>query len=219
MKTRMIELLAVLAVLSPATASAQTFPANDIIGKQESRSRKFWINNNVPAACQRPVYDAMITWNAATPNVNFVWSGYTNAFARSLDSAGKSVSTSSNTVDHWIEMGATQNVDAFGELAHRYRNLSTGSYGTYVFYDGDHVINSDKQSSFYCGSLATIPADKRDMQSHTLHESGHSWGLDHDTGDTTGVTAMYRYGQWGKATRALHDRDIRRTIHIYGTRP
>lgn len=89
-----------------------------------------------------------------------------------------------------------------------------------VAVDGDTAINLNRMPEFHCNYTTNPPSDKRDMQSHGVHEYGHVWGLGHDSQDTTGATAMYRLGL--KGLPGLHrrpePRDVGRAKFIYGSK-
>jgi hypothetical protein len=217
-----------LALVAIGLSSSSFAQSNDLIGKQVTTTRKFWINNNVPVGCRSAVYLAAMTWASSTFKAGFTWAGYTSAAAYATNASGVNVSQTTNTLDTVSEVGNMDagNVNAWGQVAYRVAAGSGTANPNYKFSDGDHLINTNKiATGFYCGTSATVPSAQRDMQSHTLHELGHVWGLDHDQTDiavppaTTGVTVMYQYGVPGTSTRALHDKDRGRMTTLYGAKP
>lgn len=200
------------------TPYGQAHPRNELIGKQESSNRRYLIHDSVPTECRRPVYDAAIAWSNTTAKNVFTWAGYTANYSHGTDINDRNISTTENTIDTQTEVGFPDDYTAWGETHFRTRTYSATAYPKYVFFDGDHLINYDKMPEFHCSSTLPVPAGKRDMTSHTNHELGHVWGLDHDSGDTTGVSVMFSCGVPGKALRSPQARDIARVTSLYGAK-
>jgi hypothetical protein len=217
-----------LALVAIGLSSSSLAQSNDLIGKQVTTTRKYWINNNVPVGCRNAAYLAAMAWASSTFKAGFTWAGYTSATAFAPNASGVNVTQTTNTLDTVSEVGAldTVNVNAWGQTNYRVAAGSGTANPNWKFSDGDHLINANKiATGFYCGTSTTVPSAQRDMQSHTLHELGHVWGLDHDLTDiavapaTTGVTVMYQYGVTGVTTRVLHAKDIGRMTTLYGAKP
>ncbi len=198
-----------LAVALSTTVFAQT---NDMIGKQNVGSKKLYIHNSIPAGCQYTITRAATTWNAVTPKAQLVWTNYitTRAYAYNT-TALKNASTASNTFDVQFESGKLDDLNALAQTFYRVATTSTN------LTDGDVIANVDKLGILYCNPDATkIPMTQVDFEYVMLHETGHVWGLGHDTVNTDAVVAPPKY--WGPASakRTLTTNDSGRLSTRYG---
>lgn len=216
-------IIACLLTATPISFAAAQY-SNDLTARQKSSVRKFWIANSVPAECQRAIYEAALAWNASGVNATLVWSGYVDDYAYYKNTVdGKFYEwVGHNTPDTWSQGSYIDDPAIWGYHFPKYDESLTNwsANPPKVAVDGDTAINLNRMPEFHCNYTTNPPSDKRDMQSHGVHEYGHVWGLGHDSQDTTGVTAMYRLGL--KDLPGLHrrpePRDVGRAKFIYGSK-
>jgi predicted Zn-dependent protease len=229
MRSFAIAASAVALLITPPAEACTTngipYPQNDLDWRQQQTSRNFWIATSVPTGCQNAVYVASTTWTNSAVNVRFVWSGYVNNYAYAYDSStGQNFSLSTNTLDTWVQIGTPDVANYFAQTFARYADTNyynAGAVPPYTMKDSDVVINNNRMSEFYCGTdPAAVPSTQRDLQSTSLHEYGHVWGLGHDCADASNSTVMYEIGVKGTTgvKRALTTRDVARAQSIYGAK-
>jgi predicted Zn-dependent protease len=180
--------VAIGVTMATSTAYAAT---NGTVGKYSRKAVKVKSNTGFPTQCRPAILRAVQTWNSKNPR--FQYSYATTNTAPSIE----------NGNDNDLQFDYSTSVTSANTIAEtRYRNNTTAGYS-----DADIVFNFNKMfytaasgdsvGELYCPAAAgtAVPADKLDLESTSLHELGHAFGLDHFTGTTCTMFATQSFGQ------------------------